>query len=84
MSIEFDEQGGESSKNSRLLYAKFQKTIQPPAIILFLIRKHIVKDEKRARILLLVLVLLIFFISAYLFIKGLGGPVFIDRVNKYK
>ena len=82
MKLEFDEQTNQTNGRGRLLYAKFQKSSQPPSIVLFLIKTRIVKTEDSARILLLVITILIFTISIYMIAQSFNGPVFIDRVIK--
>ena len=82
MTIEFDEQTNEGSKNSRLLYAKFQKSSQTPSLVKFLIKRHIVKNEDNARVLLLVLSVVIFAISIYFIINSFNEPVFISTIKK--
>lgn len=79
MPIEFDEDTKNS--NGRLLYAKFQKSSNPPSIILFLIKRRIVRNEASARRLLLVFVIFVLLLSLYLFTKGMSGPQFIDNLK---
>ena len=75
--------GGQiAGTNKRLLYAKFQRSSEIPAIILFLIKRHIVKDEDSARRLVVTIVLIILLTSAYLFFRCTSGPIFIDRISK--
>lgn len=81
MTLEFDEQTGSETKNSRLLYAKFQKSSQTPPIILFLIRKRIVRNEDSARRLLLIITLVVFALSIYMIVNSFSGPVFIDKIK---
>ena len=71
MALEFDEQ--DNLSNNRVL----NKEKQPHSIIAFLIKHHIIKNEKVARITLLVLAILIFAISFYFIFNSLKGPVFI-------
>jgi hypothetical protein len=73
------EQGVVKSKS--FLYAKFQRSSEIPYIILFLIRKHVVKDEKGAIVLVIASVIIMLVLSIYLFTKGYGDPVFIDRLS---
>ena len=82
MTLEFDDKIDEGGKDSRLLYAKFQKSSQIPFIISFLIKRHIVKNEDSARKLLLVLSIVILAISIYLIINSFNGPVFINTIRK--
>ena len=82
MTLEFDDKTDGGSKTSYLLYAKFQKSSQTPSIISFLIKRHIVKNEDRARLLLLVLSVVIFVISIYLIVNSFNGPIFINPINK--
>ena len=79
MKLEFDEET--KINNPSLLYAKFQKSSETPSIILFLIKKHIVKDEASARRLLLTLVIFVFLISIYFFSNSFGNPTFVDKVR---
>ena len=65
-------------KKCRLLYARFQKSSEPPAIILFLIRVHIVKSEVAARRLVVLVICIFFLLSIYLSIKALSNPSFIS------
>jgi hypothetical protein len=82
MTLEFDDQTSEESKDSHLLYAKFQKSSQVPFIISFLIKRHIVKNEDSARKLLLALSIVILAISIYLIINSFNGPVFINTIRR--
>ena len=66
-----------SGKKCRFLYSKFQRSSEPPAIIMFLIRKHIVKSEAAARWLVVLLVCLFFLLSMCIAIKASSSPSFI-------
>lgn len=70
------------SESGNLLYAKLQNSSQPPSIVTFLIKKHIVKNENSARALLLIVSITMFAVSLYFIIKSFNGPVFIDTINK--
>lgn len=81
MTLDFDEQDGMNigeSDTKRFLYAKFQKSSEIPSVLGFLIKIHLAKNERGARIFILVVVILVFLISAYLFINSFSGPTFID------
>ena len=77
MNLEFDEQGGEDVK--RILYAKFQQSSKTPSVLSFLVKIHLAKDERRATILIISIVIIAFLISIYLLVGTVNGPVFIDR-----
>jgi hypothetical protein len=68
-------------KEGSLLYAKFQRSSEVPAIILFLIRKRIVKTEGAAIALILFLVIVFIMISINLFLTCFTHPVFINTIN---
>lgn len=46
----------------------------------FLVKHHIIKNEKIAKIALLIISLLILIFSIYAIVNSFSGPVFIDRV----
>lgn len=74
--IKFEKEDSENKK-TRFLYARFERSSEPPEIILFLIRKHIVKDEASARRLILLIIIVLFLISLATFTNVLVGPEFI-------
>lgn len=77
--IKFHESEDENGERKcRILYAKFQKSSEPPFIILFLVKNHIVKNEANARRLVLAAILIFFLLSALLFIKAFSGLIIID------
>lgn len=83
MSTDFEiEEGGPISSSvsrvgeNRALYSKFEKSSETPSIISFLVRKHIVRNENNARVLLLIVALVIFAISLYFIIDSFKGPTF--------
>ena len=53
--VEFDADTTESPK--RLLYSRIEPSNVPPAFIRFLIRRHIIKNERQGDILLLAVIL---------------------------
>ncbi len=68
-------------KEGSLLYAKFQRSSEVPSMILFLIRKHIVKTERAAIALILFVVIVFALISIDLFSTCYIDPVFINAIN---
>ena len=66
----------------KFLYARFERSSEIPFIILFLIKKRVVRNEKEARKLVLAFILIMLLISAYLMIDCTNGPVFINTINK--
>lgn len=81
MTLEFNEQDGidhGKDKTERLLYARFQDSSETPSVLSFLVKIHLAKNERGARIFILVVILLAFFISVYFFVNAFSGPTFID------
>lgn len=79
MSIEFDEQN--NSRFSVLpAYNDFRPEIKPFSIASFLVKHHIIKNERTAKIALLIIALLIMILSIWGIVNSFNGPVFIDRV----
>jgi hypothetical protein len=54
--VEFDVEAKDGGRK-RLLYSRIEPSNMPPAIIKFLIRKHIIKNERQGDILLIVVFL---------------------------
>jgi len=82
MTLEFDDETEIGGRPDHLLYAKFQKSSQPPYIITFLIKRHIVKDEDGARKLLLIIAVVVFIVSVYFISTSFNTPSFVDTVSK--
>lgn len=73
-------QGKEEGVKGKLLYARFEKSNIPPAIIVFLLDKRFVKDERVANLLILSLIFCFVIISLLIYINTSTYPVFIDRI----
>ncbi len=68
------------TSTGKLLYARFEKSMEPPAIIIFLLDKRFVKNERVANLLILSLIICFVIISLLIYINTSTYPVFIDRV----
>lgn len=73
MSVQFHEESGEP-----LLYSRLQRSAQPPKMILALINSGIVQDERQARYVYLLIIIVLIFFSAFL-LSTMGPPDIKDQ-----
>ncbi len=79
MSIEFDEQNN-SRFSVQPAFRDFPVEKRPLSFSSFLVKHHIIKNERTAKIILLIIALLVLILSIWGIVNSFNGPVFIDRV----